>query len=56
MATCNTCRGSRSVKCPKCRGEGTIRWDPLFPKEQRCENCHGSGQVRCGACDGKGST
>lgn len=53
MATCKTCHGKGSVKCPKCKGTGRIVGGP-FTSSRKCDNCNGSGVVKCGACNGKG--
>jgi DnaJ-class molecular chaperone len=55
MATCKVCNGKSSVKCPRCKGTGSI--DPGFLSSlKKCENCNGSGVVKCGVCNGKGHT
>lgn len=53
MATCKTCNGNGSVKCPTCKGHGRIV--PAFGSPYTCKNCDGSGVVKCGVCKGKGS-
>jgi len=53
MATCKTCSGKGSVKCPKCKGSG--RWEAGFLAfSTQCNNCDGSGVTKCGVCHGKG--
>lgn len=52
MATCKTCNGKGSVKCPKCKGRGRIQ--DLLGGSHQCNNCNGSGVVKCGVCNGKG--
>jgi len=54
MATCKTCNGKGSVKCPKCKGTGRVGGGILSSSSQ-CNNCDGSGIVKCGVCHGKGS-
>lgn len=53
MATCKTCDGKGSTKCPKCKGSGRVGGGILTSSSQ-CSNCHGSGVTKCGACHGKG--
>lgn len=57
MASCKTCSGRGSLKCPKCNGKGAYYQSggPFSGGSvQQCKNCHGSGMVRCGVCGGKG--
>lgn len=53
MATCKTCSGKGSVKCPKCNGKGRVDAG-MFSGMKECPNCYGSGVKKCGACNGKG--
>jgi hypothetical protein len=57
LATCRTCNGKGSVKCPKCKGSGRVSSGGILPGGSvQCDNCHGSGVARCGGCAGKGHT
>ena len=59
---CSSCNGTREEKgshslvCYSCKGEGTKR-DAIFNKEVRCNTCKGHGklvQKPCKTCDGTG--
>lgn len=53
MATCKTCNGKGSVKCPRCKGTGRVGGG-VFTSSTECSHCSGSGVKKCGACNGKG--
>lgn len=53
MATCKTCGGRGSVRCPRCDGKGQRSGGPLSGPT-KCSNCGGAGVVKCGVCKGKG--
>lgn len=50
MATCKTCKGEGSVKCPKCNGKGRVGGG-VFSSSYECKHCSGSGVKKCGACN-----
>jgi len=51
--TCNSCKGSGGLICPKCIGKGTIGGG-LISSPSKCSHCQGSGKVKCGICNGRG--
>jgi DnaJ-class molecular chaperone len=56
MATCKTCSGKGSIKCPRCKGSGRVDKGMLLASYHECSHCSGSGVKKCGACNGKGHT
>jgi DnaJ-class molecular chaperone len=58
--TCEECKGSRSVSCHHCLGEGKVHsgYDDPDPNIafEICFHCNGSGIERCPRCRGSGKT
>lgn len=53
MATCEICKGTSFVQCPRCAGTGRIGKD-VFTPSVKCGNCHGSGVIKCVTCSSTG--
>ncbi|KAJ8551177.1 hypothetical protein K7X08_000547 [Anisodus acutangulus] len=55
---CSYCRGNGFYKCKVCKGNGTIRWsplyDPVFVNPCVCPTCDGHRVQRCLNCLGDG--
>ncbi|HEY5702085.1 MAG TPA: molecular chaperone DnaJ [Gammaproteobacteria bacterium] len=64
LVSCNECRGSgakkgtSSVTCPTCGGQGQVRMQQgIFSLQQTCPQCRGNGKIikePCPACQGQG--
>lgn len=47
MATCKTCNGAKTIRCPVCHGSGKVSGRP-------CNNCGGDKKTTCPTCKGTG--
>ena len=47
---CLSCKGTRHIECPRCRGTGITNEKATL----RCWFCGGSGMCQCPTCKGRG--
>ena len=59
MATINICAGcggKGKIKCPLCKGKGTITKRGNLLGSVECHGCNGVGEILCKICGGVGKT
>ena len=49
MATCPTCHGSKTIRCPVCNSAGKVAG-------KTCNTCGGDKKIVCPTCKGTGRT
>lgn len=47
MATCKTCNGAKTIRCPVCNGSGKV-------SGRSCNSCGGDKKTVCPTCKGTG--
>lgn len=52
---CNVCQGKKTLKCPRCNGNGvTTSYQRLSNEIVKCTYCGGDGRIKCNGCHGSG--